>query len=65
MTDDFDEQSYVEWITKQADTIAQLSDIAKSLENDHWTIRKIDIQEKVIIASKKKGLLKKKGILND
>ena len=55
--DDFDEDSSVEWITKQAKTISQLSEIAKALEKDRWTIREIDIKEKVVLASKKKGIL--------
>jgi hypothetical protein len=55
--DDFDEDNSVEWITKQAKTISQLSEIAKALEKDRWTIREIDIKEKVVLASKKKGIL--------
>lgn len=55
--DDFDEDNSVEWITKQAKTIPQLSEIAKALEKDRWTIREIDIKEKVVLASKKKGIL--------
>tara|TARA_R110002126_G_C10306989_1_gene487654 strand:+ start:72 stop:254 length:183 start_codon:yes stop_codon:yes gene_type:complete len=55
--DDFDEDSSVEWITKQAKTISQLSEIAKALEKDRWIIREIDIKEKVVLASKKKGIL--------
>tara|TARA_R110002110_G_scaffold235648_3_gene451690 strand:+ start:452 stop:634 length:183 start_codon:yes stop_codon:yes gene_type:complete len=55
--DDFDEDNSVEWITKQAKTISQLSEIAKALEKDRWIIREIDIKEKVVLASKKKGIL--------
>ena len=42
------------WTIKQADNLEQLSVLVEDLESKGWTVRTVDTNEKIILASKPK-----------
>ena len=42
------------WTIKKADDIRQLAAISEDLESKGWTVRTVDTNEKIILASKPK-----------